>query len=259
MRLFVLYLLLAFTLVSCLKDPASVRIIGLDEEISISLKQKLTINGAEPVLEISSTIEYDCSNATFDSDLIIDDFNKHTLSISAISFPEECDNLSGTLVKEHDLNIIAEKTEILINIANTYSNIGIITAFEGSISLQMATDNGLSLRNTDMKIIPSGSLWGYLYSEEALDLESIHNELVETLSWDQLSPLKSGYYSHFTIDKNSNAIITKPLDTSHKYAFANQYFEENWGLLVEQINNLSSANPSLKVLLYTDKGNIIDF
>ncbi len=244
--------------VSCIQDPDPVQIIALDEEIGITLKQKLTEVGAEPILEIFSTKEYECSNAQFDSEVILSGENKHTIVISSVIFPEECDNQDGIIIKDHELNIIAATTVVSIDIADTYSNNGLLLSTSESMSLQMATENGLYLSQIDMKLIPSGSMWGNIYSDDALEIGAMYSEMLQIFEWSELPKLKAGYYDHFTIDDNNNVELATTNSAHFRYGFAHLYLENDWELLAEKLSELIAENPSLSASIYNDKGGVIN-
>ncbi len=148
----------------------------------------------------------DCLNTDIRYDLL-ELPARYRLDIHEIEVPADC--MPGA-VQARDSALMAPPANGLygfdINLRNTVSNQGTLTAMDDRYILDMHTVEGLVIPNTHLRRIPNFTIWGYIASFSLATGNAVNSFVNEVAALSDVASFPPGYYGHFTIPSGSGPI-----------------------------------------------------
>lgn len=193
-------------------DPAIVT--SIEEELRLDLWNPL---GQEHILQFNlSTIDPKCET----SEIIVSHnqqgFSLH-LGILGLKKQPVCNGKQFVLYHGVPVHISAGSYQVVIELGETVSNLGLLTFDGNRFKLTMEKSDGLLIGHDEMYKIPDGTFWGSLSSDQ--NISGINADFLADL--DQLGQeanLPSGYYGHFSL-LDADVQLAPSVQRSYIYPF----------------------------------------
>ena len=248
-------LLCAFSLIGCFKDPESIDIIDIEEEIIVGLWQKLSSNGASIQILLNADIE-SCEESTIVSSLI--NTGEHLeLNLESIEFVQNCDQSLDGIIKLHDVPLAdINSIPLRANIGNLIKNDATLTNQENNYTLKFNSSEGIRLGILNLNKMPENICWGYLVSDTNINVNA-QEELLSALSNHQSLEeiIRDGEYGYF--HKNEDQSIYVKNEILSFKGFAVEYEDIiDWENLKTKANQLMAEDSDLKIFIQNYKGEI---
>ncbi len=235
---------------SCVSEPEEVTFFNPDQEFIIDLNQKLSPDGPHLVFEIYSVDRFNCLNAHINSDLHLSE-NSIDLNIENFEIPENCSvitNADGGIINTEvatgNTSIFLESFiyNMTVSADDLFHNTGFLYAQNNKYSLELNTNDGITIGRSSIYKIPDNHAWGWINTQgTSVDILDGLSPFVH-----KSSSLNPGDYGLFTINGNDHlSIIDTPqnLETTFIYEVDNedglrdyvQYIKENYSDLELEI------------------------
>ena len=224
---FHLFVIIAVILLasSCQLEKLSDPIIipnNIKKEFYIDLQEYLHPTNRQLRFLVKTIEAQDCQNSTVATDYVSAG-REITLSINDIVPPADC--VEGTAPAKTD--VFAGKLtngvyNLEIALRNLVVNNGRLTINDESYTINMETQEGITLLHNSLLKIPSDAFWGYIVCKES-EWEALQQELDNKLA-DLATPAsgiyRDGYYGFFEINSNTTNgrnvfLINPPAVTFH--------------------------------------------
>jgi len=233
-------------------------IADISDDYYIDLWEDLDLPARSLVFRVETVDEQPCVN-TFIDYAYRRSSSGLNLSLNGIlePHPSECDEGVASIEQSIDLGYLSEGAyDMQINLKNAVVNNGLLTVRTDRYLIDMYSDDGFHLRQTELWRVPENAFWGYVAYRNAED-EALATEFLNRMeeAGAKLS-LKSGYYGHFTVqDDQSLDLHEEPANKSVKtfaYAFAENRTDVRD--LLEEFRAEHGQQVELKI--YTDTGDV---
>lgn len=244
-------IILAGLVFSCNKENTPELIINLEEEFSIELWEHLNQNSKQFQLNFR-TFKKTFSCANYGLNLNNSQVgNNLFVTLLDVQEPIDCQAGNGPAKGSANYGELAKGIYSLkINLNDEVANNGILEISDDKYSLQMESENGISIEEEVLYKIPSGLFWG---GAQINDRAVWENFLQDLAMISQPITLNQGNYGHF---KNETNRLVLPLDfeiaNPETFAYTLSGNISDLKVIVERYRQNYSSD--FQVILYTDKG-----
>ncbi len=175
-----------------------VEVLNVEDDFLLQPSQLLTPDGPEAHVQLIALGPQDCLNTTLVTRLTrtqqkllldIDGFEMSLPCVEGEHFPSSTHALPGSYAT-YDLTV---------SLDDVVMNQGLLTVSEQKVVLELFRQEGVSLENSELRLINDKIAWGYLSSENDNTVD--FNQVVNTISeWsEEIGKMPDGYYGYFEV------------------------------------------------------------
>lgn len=179
---------------------------NIKKEFYIDLQEHLHPTNRQLRFMVKTIEMQDCENSTVATDYITAG-REITLSINDIVPPGDC--IEGSAAATTDVfagKLTSGSYNLEIALRNLVVNNGRLSVDANSYTINMETQEGITLLHNSLLKIPSDAFWGYVVCKESEweNLQTKLNDQLSGLAGPGKETYRDGYYGHFEINSNTS-------------------------------------------------------
>jgi hypothetical protein len=180
---------------------------NIKKEFYIDLQEYLHPTNRQLRFMIKTIESQDCQNSSVATDYVVAGRNI-TLSINDIVPPADC--VEGTAPAKTDVyagELANGSYNLEIALRNLVVNNGRLTVSGESYTINMETQEGITLLHNSLLKIPNDAFWGYVVCDES-EWEALQQELdhkLTGLATPANDIYRDGFYGHFELNSNTSS------------------------------------------------------
>lgn len=243
---------LSFLMPACNKQEDPLAILNVDTGLSLELTQTLTTNGGVPSIDIWTTDEVNCANATI-KNMVFSWSNIAEIVIEGFGYDgSSCE--AGKSKPRINLPLQMEPSyqSFYISITGAGKLGGVVNKVNDEYALSMESQKGFFSRNNVVRRIVEGMYWGYIELKPGeTNPDGAFKRIEQLLAQyeDQSYRFPNGDYTFFKVINNK--VNLNALNATGKFiSFA---FKLN-GVNIESFINAAKSVPNVSGHIYTYKG-----
>ncbi|MCF8237200.1 MAG: hypothetical protein K9I85_03525 [Saprospiraceae bacterium] len=256
MRNSLLFLVLLLILANGCRPSGEDFIISIPAEFTIAVREALGPSPRSNELVIIGLQDQPCTGTTLDYTWTVENQGGH-LNIQGYTLPSPCTGPSKQVITKIPL-IWKTPGEypVTINLRNSFFNPGNLQISSTELTLKMYSQHGISVQTLPVQRLPDDLLWGYITSDDPLQMESIQEFLSQ---WPGESPLPlSGAFGHFSIS-STGAFTMVPVAgdiLTHPVTFIRKGIDRV--IFTEAMNAfLQDSNGQIQGVLFCPEGQLV--
>jgi len=233
-------------------------IADISDDFYISLWENLELPARTFALQVETIDEQTCTNT------LIDYSFRRTESALSLSFndilephPNECDEGPTTIRTPIELGFLPEGTyDMQINLKNAVVNNGLLKVRSDVYQLDMYSDDGFHLQQTELQRVPENMFWGYVAYRETESSASANTILDDLEEAGKKLSLKSGYYGHFTVQDDQSLTLNEVPPNKYIKTFAHGFSENHDAIQTLLADFRAEYGDQLELKIFTDTGEV---
>jgi len=233
-------------------------IADIEDDYFIVLWEDLGLPARSLQFQVETVDEQACEN-TFIDYAYRRSTSALNLSLNGIlePHPSECNESPTTIQETIDLGFLSEGVyDIQINVKNAVINNGLLTVRNDRYQLEMYTDDGFQLQQTELRRVPENTFWGYVAYRDT-DASPLATDFLNKVE-EAAAPLslKVGYYGHFDVQDDKSLVLADV--PSNKYIKTFAYaFDSNQDAVETLLDEYRTMyDEQLELKIYTDTGEV---
>ncbi len=258
--LFCLGALMSLLLAACSvdEDENPKVVADIEDDYLIVLWEDLGLPARSLQFRVETVDEQPCLN-TFIDYAYRRSTSALNLSLNGIlePHPSECNENPSTIQQTIDLGFLSEGVyDMQINLKNAVVNNGLLTVRNDRYQLDMYTDDGFHLQQTEMWRVPENTFWGYVAYRNT-DASSLATAFLDEMAEAAATlSLKAGYYGHFDVQDDKSLVLADVPPNKYINTFAYAFDDNQHAIeaLLEEYRTLYGEQLELKI--YTDTGEV---
>ncbi|MFM2267870.1 MAG: hypothetical protein RL757_1311 [Bacteroidota bacterium] len=196
-----LFVFSIFLFSACDYDLGSGTIVEVNKDFEFRLLEKLDTEGGTYYLDVESVSVQGCSNAVIDHSLA-QSTDRFIVTIKSINKPDSCVGGRATAKKRIELGRIANGSPRLqINLRDAVINEGFLKINDDNVTLDMQTENGISIKDKLLQRMPRRAIWGLLGGDNAALVDAFLDSLNQKTT--SAAQMVNGNYGHFFLNNST--------------------------------------------------------
>lgn len=255
--LYITLYILTVSSCSLFEEPEQLTIVNIGTDYFVELSQTLQ-SGTNPLLlNVTSIEQNNCKDSYIDiqSNLIGRQIN---LTLGEIISPSQCAKTDHQLSSDVEFELQESDYNINISLKDIVQNHGHIMVSDEKFTIELETENGITIGQQTINIIPDGYVWGSISANDIRNVESIKNLISDLEAQHLPHNLNNGNYSYFEVKDGKVSI----LDTQEEGTYFEHFLLKQEGFFKDFRQELvffSEENPNISMSVFDSVGNSYTF
>lgn len=255
-----LYLtVLIITISSCslFEEPDELTIVNIGTDYFVELSQTLVPGKNALELRVTSLEQNTCDGSYIDINSQLTS-NQIQLILGEIISPEPCAKTVNQLTSNIEYALTESNYDINISLKDIAQNHGHIMVTDDKFTIELETENGITIGQQTINIIPDGFVWGSISTNDIRQTQSMKSLLNELEISNHPHSLKDGNYSHFEIeDSNVDIKDIENQGTYYEYFLLKQ--QSTFHTIQTQLESFSEENQLIRISAFSSMGETFSF
>ncbi len=242
---FLRFILFSALIISCSKGDSVITFLNINDDHTIGLTQTLSNQGGILAISIKTKQEFRCNNHDLNY-LFNQNENSVSLWLNGYNNSKKCSNIPGIVTTNIGLKPYSQNLDLKVTIKyeTAIEKVGKLNIENGTYSIQLGNDFGISSLNNNLRLIEPNTFWGQIWTE---DSKAAFNqaEWADLLKKYSVSPVTNGDYTYFNVGKDYYTLNDQVVQSSG-LILVGQLTKSNFNQLITELNTLQKIKYSFR-------------